>query len=299
MSSSSCFGFLEYPYPILFNGGAISLVPDYERASAWVSEHTNRDGFLYPPASYSADQSGREIPHSLRPALLHQVPPSHDLALDCPGTSEPLRRGPGAFLIHLLAYLFGTRLQFEEWWVDGRIPIKPAHGIRCTRDVVGDFLSHSLRTWNSWPEKSQRLLTNLLFMHSRTTLYPWEWEQFANAYKVFDGCHRLATDLRMLALPKEPPHKERIRTLCKHFQIPLNADVIEAIVRLRNGLFHETLWDGGQPCSDGNNSSFYAAHHLQRLNQRLIPAMLGYKTPYVQTCWWSIGSFSFDSPSPK
>ena len=65
------------------------------------------------------------------------------------------------------------------------------------------------------------------------------------------------------------------------------------ICDLRNELFHETLWDGSQPCTAVNTDAFMCAYHLRRFNQRLIPALLGYNNEYVKTEWWSLSSFLF------
>ena len=119
---SDRFGFFPCDWTINFNGGTVSPIPDIRKVRNRVEKYTNQDGFLYPPLSRRVqleartNKISRKIPGTQRPSLLHRVPPSHELNLTAPITQEQLRRGPGAFLIHLLAYLFGIRLQFHDWW---------------------------------------------------------------------------------------------------------------------------------------------------------------------------------------
>jgi len=120
------FGFLPCEYTIEFEGGIISPVSNYDEVLARVERNAHEDGFLYPPLSWRVNESGEEIQKTERPAHLHPVTVSHELALHFSGTAENLRRGPSGIVVHLLAYLFGIRLQFEDWWFDGRRSIGPS-----------------------------------------------------------------------------------------------------------------------------------------------------------------------------
>ena len=295
------FGFLNWRRTIEFDGGSVAPVPDFDEAAAWVDSHTNHDGFLYPGMSQQVvldpktNEIVDEVPRTKRPALLHHIWASHTLTLADLGTTEELRRGIGAVVIHLLGYLFGIRLQFWDWWFDGRVSIRlqATHNIAFFEATVRDFLSHCCRSWRGWVEEERWLITNLLFMHCRAPSYEWDWERFTIEYMVLDGCWRLAELRHGVHAPR---HGDRINILCQKFGIPSDSSLIENIVRLRNGLFHEALWDGSQPCTGVGGSTFLQAYNLRRLNQRLIPALLEYKTPYVQTRWWLIDTFGFDPP---
>lgn len=94
-----------------------------------------------------------EIPKTERPAHLRPVLASHELRLSDLVIAEDLRKGPGAFIIYLLAYLFGTRLQFHDWLFDGRIPIRSTHNIHFTKATAENFLSHCYRAWLGWTKK--------------------------------------------------------------------------------------------------------------------------------------------------
>jgi hypothetical protein len=299
------FGFLPYRWTIEFDGGKISPIPEFEENATWIDKYTNEDGFLYPPIEHRVEvdpgtmKPWKEIPRTGRAAHLHRVPPSHELCLFEPGKSEEVRKGPESVIIQLLAYLFGVRLQFYDWWVDSRLPITErarTHGIRFTAKTAEGFLSHCYKTWKSWGEGEQKLITNVLFMHTRAPSYEWDWERFTIEYMVLDACWRLATQLSKIQPKDYVPHGKRIEVLCQEFRIPSREDLIKDIVYLRNDLFHETLWDGRQPGTAVSSDSFILPDHLRRLNQRLIMALLGYKTPYIQTKWWFLGNYSFDQP---
>ena len=136
-------------------------------------------------------------------------------------------KGPGAFVIHLLAYLFGTRLQFSSWWFDSRVPVKRGnHNISLqNHEVVEDFISHSFATWAQWDEKDQKHMTNLLFMHCRAPAYEWDWESFTIEYMVFDGCYRLAVNLKKIE--EVNGHGNMIKEMCKVFGIPIGLEGIK------------------------------------------------------------------------
>src|SRR2546425_2333073 len=284
------FGFLPYQDAIVFDGGRVSPVAEYDKVLACVDEHTHEDGFLCPPLERRINESGEQVPRTERPAHLHHVPASHELLLYANGTKEDLWKGPGAFVIHLLAYRFGLRLQFHDWWFDGRIPIRLTHNIITTHATMEHFVSHCYWTWKGWPKERQKKFTNVLIMHSRVPSYEWDWERFMIEYIVFDGCYKLAEG------PQRAGGAQRFDFLCNQFGIPSDSDVVQKIVGLRNDLFHETLWDNSQPCTGVSESAFMQSYYIRRLNQRLIPALLGYMNSYVQTSWWFHGSFSFTQP---
>jgi hypothetical protein len=292
------FGFLPCDWTFEFSGGEICPIPEIDEIRRRVAAYTNEDGFLYPPLSYrvrldlKTDQVLGRIPGTERPAHLHPVPPSHELRLRLPSTLEEARKGPGAFILHLLAYLFGIRLQFHDWWFDSRVAIRmgQTHNTYPNKAAAEHFLSHCYRVWVSWSAEEQKLITNLLFMHSRAPSYEWDWEQFAIEYMVFDGCWKLAR--RRHAVP-DVPHNHRVKAACQRFGIPCDDILAKKICDLRNELFHETLWDGSQPCTAVKTDAFMCSDHLRRLNQRLIPALLGYNNEYVKTEWWSLSSFLF------
>lgn len=113
-------GFLPVARTIEFDGGKFVLLSEFPAALAWIKNVQNQDGFVYPPwiksqKIPSADAKRADVPNTERPALLHRLPPSHELVMDEPPINGNLRANDGAFLLHLAAYLHGVRLQFHDW----------------------------------------------------------------------------------------------------------------------------------------------------------------------------------------
>lgn len=192
--------------------------------------------------------------------------------------------------MNLAAYLFGFRVHFHDWPFDGRVPIKRTHKIGISPDRISDFFSHSYRTWKTWDKKQKKLFINILYMNSRSPSYEWDWERFTINYMVFDALYKSANILYGL---KINGHKNRLYEMCKHFKLVVKNNELDQIYNLRNELFHESLWDGSQPGKTASVSAFIQPDNLRRLNQRLIAAVLGYKTEYIKSTWTTFGNFSF------
>lgn len=296
-------GYLPWAEPVEFSGGSLTPLEEYQEVAEWVEKHKHTDGFIYPPLTHSVhipterfgkdevDEADLEqIPNSERFALLHKIPASHDLSIQTPVHAHSPREGDAAFIMHLAAYLFGVRLQFYNWWFDGRVPIQSTHSIYVRPSAANSFISTAYATWKGLSTEHQKLITNLLFVNSRTPVYEWKWEQFTVNYMVFDGCYKLAKEVHSLP---HTNHGDRLIAVCNFFGIPADKTHFHEIVRLRNALFHETLWDNEQPCSAGSSVSWYEAANLRRLNQRIIAALLGYSGNYINSNWWTLGICNF------
>lgn len=292
------FGFLTKKWTFLLEEINIVPIDNYDEAKSYVDEHTNIDNYYYPPLVHRVKinpltrKPVEKVPKTERPAHLHKLPPSHVLKVKNTNQNiEQLRNGKTGFLIHLLGYLFGCRLQFSEWWVDNRIPMKSQHGVIVCEKEAGDFLRHSLEEWKSWPSDKQHIFTNLLFMHTRISGYEWEWERFMMEYVVFDGCWKLYSDGKNFKVG----HGNRLEKILGDFRMIIHQDKIKKIVDLRNQLFHEALWEGNQPGTHASNDAFYAYYWLLGINQRLFPALLNYSTKYITADWTCMGQLLFKS----
>lgn len=294
------FGFLPVKLNMSFDGFKIEPLADYNERLKYVNKETHRDGFMYPPTTrqWKAHPETlkliKRIPRTKRPAHLYQVIPSHQITLESECEIDELRRGSTGFLIHLLGYLYGVRLQFHDWWFDGRIPIERQHNITVTEALSHDFISRCYITWNNWNNDQQKLITNILLMHNRAISYEWDWERFIIEYMVFDGCFKLYCMTK--SINDKMAHGDRINYLCNEFGIPTNSDLVKDLVQLRNQLLHETLWDNSQP-GTASGKGLYEVYNLRRLNQRIIPALLNYRNDYVNSGWWFMDSFVFDKLS--
>lgn len=299
-------GFLPIKNTIHFSGGAFVLLENYQAGADAVRVRTNADGFVYPPlekrmrASQPKVQDGNvlpedqwdweEVPKTERPAHLHRLPPSHELQLDEPPFENNLRKHDGAFLMYLAGYLYGYRLQFHDWWFDGRVNMTSSHNINGRDEKATDFLTKSYANWKTWNSDVRKHFTNILYMNSRSELYEWDWERFMIAYMVFDACYAYAEQRGVV---RSRTHTGRLEAMCKQYGLYFDAVVSKKIVDLRNNLFHEALWDGGQPCNSGGQSSFELTEFLRGINHRLVPALLGYPTNYIGSRWDLLGACGF------
>lgn len=301
--ASDKFGFLVIQEEIDFAGGMVSPVSNLAELVLEIKRMTNPDGYLYPPIQQTwreklaftpegIQRSEKELVEgSRREALLFTLPTSHVISVCSPLPNEDFRDSDGAFLLYALAYLYGTRLQFEGWFFDMRIPITTnTNDFAVSSQTASAFLSSAYSTWRGWSDTTRVQFANVLYMNSRSPSYEWLWERFAIDYMVFDGLYKTAKDLRKVG-DCGHRHRQRLDNMCTRFGVPANSDEFDRIYGLRNELFHETLWAGGQPGRRSEIVTFYSALYLRWMNLRLIPSMLGYKTEYIGTPWWQLGSF--------
>lgn len=204
-------------------------------------------------------------------------------------------RSEASLIIHLVGYLHGTWLQFEDWFFDARVPVVQQHNMHVTAAVAENFLSHSFAEWRRWKGPDRTHFTNILFMFNRAASYEWDLEHFAIEYMILDACYKAAVELDHV--PDHVRHYERIDVLCQRYGIARNSDLAKNIVTLRNHLFHEALWDKKQPGTAASHESFFAPLHLRRLNRRLVLALLNYQNEYLRSCWWTMSPMVFGMPS--
>ncbi len=262
------FGFLPINRVIEFDDAAFQPLAGLDETIAAVSANPDE---------------GRR---SDRAAHLYKLPLSHTVTLHATPLSSNFRRDDGAFLVHFLGHMFCYRLQFENWWHDGRTPM---HGRRWSvlrQSEERRILSTAYSRWRAWQETERTRFTNLLYMHVRSFSYEWDWERFTLRYMVFDGCYKTATALGLRV--DRVTHEVRLHAMLSHFQMPEDPAIVSRLVKLRNDLFHEALWDGSQP-GTGSREGFSQADNLWRINDRLLFALAGYDGPYLSSAWWNIG----------
>jgi hypothetical protein len=286
-------GFLRQHITLSFEVGEIVPVATFDAAREWIDSIRHEDGFLYPPEVIQRLDDGTDVPNSRRPAHLHHLPASHSLKCGFATKPDDRHRTDASMLMQLVAYLFETWLQFEDWWFDSRVPIKD-HGLCLSKTTAERFLSHSYDRWKQWPVRTQRRFVNILFMFNRAPSYQWDWEHFSAQYMVFDALYRTGRDLKLC--DKELPHRDRIIQACSIFGVPWDRNKVQQLVQLRNELLHEVIWDGGQPNSAGSGDAILCQYHLRRLNQRLISAIIGFRNSFVSSNWWTSGAVFFGDP---
>jgi len=298
------FGFLPINRGVIFDGGQIRPVPDLAEIIERAEKATHEDGFVDPPITVKRtapffDEKWRkipeeevewkEVPGSQRAGFLHRFPASHEIEIRSSRSKDDLRKSDLALLIHFIGYIFGYRMQFHDWWHDGRVSMRGRHWVEVPQHLESDLLSCAYTTWKGWPEPEQTRFTNLLYMNGRVETHRWDWEQFTVNYMVFDACYKMVEEIEKWSPDK---HKKRFHRLFGHFGIPMEESQIGEIIRLRNELFHESLWDGGQPGAHSERA-FPQVNNLKRINERLICGIAGYRTRFLSTEWWHIGQVAF------
>lgn len=296
MSIHEEFGFLVYPRELSFDGGVLKPQDNYEDGLKYIEEYGNRDGYLYPPEIVTTTcdiktwEPVSEVPNSRRPASTFQMPASHHLTIKNPLSRENARLEDAGLVIHLLAFFFGTRLQFSDWRFDGKVPIKPTNSFLYGPEAPADFLSRVYEAWRAWTPELRKRYINILYVHGKAKSCEWEWDAFLYQYMVFDAIYRFYV---MSGGAEITGHKNRLIGLCGHFEIKQSDKHIDDIYALRNGLFHEALWDGNTP-GFGLGEAYHSVRWLERLNSRLIVAIAGYNNKFIKTGWWFMGWQSFD-----
>lgn len=293
------FGFLSDPFNTSFAGVTITPLPDHADRLRYYLSASNTDGFIYPPevATYTKTKKGdkwRKLPLTSRPAPVYRLPASHFIEVAHP-LSLVFPHSDATLLVQLLAFIFGTRLQFEEWRFDGRVPVKPALSVSISNPERLHFVEHAYVWWRSLPPKLRPTPINLLHAYNRAVSSEWEWDAFHQQYAVFDGLFRFHADLHQLT--GKISHKQRFYVLCEAYEIPFNEELVGKIHRVRNELVHEALWAGtliGHRDPNHEASDFH--RHLARLNARILCAITGYQNTFTSSTWWAKGQFPFGAP---
>lgn len=300
MSFEVDFGILTEPVEYVNAHFSVHPLEDHAEVAKLFTDALNRDGFYYHgavsqyriPIVQGAEGEPQLIEGTTRPSHLFDLRPSHRLVVNQPIANEPATNA-AAFVVYLLAYLYGTRLQLSEWQFDGRIPkLGSQHHILVHPSRAAPFVERAFAEWRSQSPEVRKRLTNLLYMHSRAPSYDWPWERFLHEYMVTDAIFDVQ---RRTGLCVPVRHEERIREMCGRLGVWCPTDApVEELVRIRNDLFHAALWDDVTPGHSALAASYYKVFELRALNHRLIAATLvGGVRAYIETPWtqWQMPYF--------
>ena len=165
------FGLLEYDNEIVNDNFIIKPIDNYIDVVSSLKDILNIDGFIYPPSEHRVEldietmKVKRIIPNTERPSLLYKLSATHTIELHNPIYENDTRKWDLSFIIHLLLFILGVRLQFHDWWFEGRIPIKNTNNIYASPPVVNEFINNSYEVWKNWKEMHKKWIINLLSMH--------------------------------------------------------------------------------------------------------------------------------------
>lgn len=284
MSYQDRFGFLPQEVDFEFSCGEVRPRQEHDQVVEEWKAYAHHDKRIYPPD------------------LLLRLPWTHSLSLSVVGQDqESLRRGIGGFLIQWLGFLYGYRVQFNNWWIDGRVSTdsEAPYFVHASCPIPA-CVDKALETWRVVDKTTQRIITNALYLFLRTDIYEFMWERFAAEYMVFDAVFKVAVNAGLID-KKNILHRERLQTMAQRFNLSepptdrWGKDWNVFFSELRNDLLHEVRWDGNNMMgTPGNTNAEMAPRFLHKLTRRLLLAILGIKGPYLQTAWWCHGTDKFD-----
>ena len=285
------FGFLPEPRRARTAEVLVEPLSDFETTKQSVLASLHPSGFLYPPQEQTVrvrrtleGEVDELVPNSKRPAHLYYLEATHRLTIFQPVAADVLN-GDASFLVHLFSYLWGHRLQIDDWQVDGRIPIKtPTHHVLVGQPAAERFIASAYNVWRSATPEMRIRLSTLLYLHSKAPSYEWTWEEFLIQYVVTDALFGICRDGGMFK--KKIGHADQIRAMADQLCVwcPPEAPVA-AIVSMRNNLFHQGIWAGERPGYKLSSEEWDRTHELQALNQRLLAAYFGGSTGYTHNPW--------------
>lgn len=290
------FGFLSRPISAELEGCRIAPLQSHSDTLFEFEKHSNIDGFFYPPtiSQYELNpttlEPTKKIDRTERPASVFHLPPSHAIELN---KSDPSANDE-ALLVNLLAFSYGTRLQFKEWRIDGRAPLQSTSPYTILDSTAIHFVGHTYEWWKRQNSDIQTNLINILYVLARARTLEWDWDSFIHQYLIFDSIYKLHTKLH----PKSrhaKDHKDRFRILTDYYGVATNDEVVKKIYKARNELFHEAMWVGstiGFGSHDMDARQY--PRHLNRLNSKLLCHIVCYGNEFSRLGWWFMGTSIFD-----
>jgi len=297
----SRIGFLIEPISFRFEHVRLEPLPDHADQGAKFRRHCNADGYFYPPltASYRLTKvgtRGRRLPGTSRPALVFHLPASHTLSVDASVLpTHPHPHSDSMFILQVLAFITGTRLQFEQWRLDGRVPCTSTLGAWVQSDIQAHFVEYAYVWWRALPTEHQVRSINLFHAYNRAISAEFPWDVFTQQYMVFDGIYRLHA--KLAGIKSDVGHHKRLELIAGAYGVPMDDQISKLLYRARNDLFHEAIWAGaivGYPPELPDSHHF--PRYLRQLNARLLCAMVGYRNSFTKSVWWAMGKFLFDRP---
>lgn len=284
------------PLSFEFDNVRLKPVDDHYERRVLFEKCCNVDGFFYPPqmATYRirTDRTrGGRLPRTTRPAQVFQLPVSHTLSVDRP-IEHAVPYSDSTFILQAVAFISGTRLQFEPWAIDGRVPSKSTLGAWVPTDVQEHFVECAYAWWKALPAEHRIRSINLFHAYNRAASAEWDWDMFSQQYMVFDGLYRLHAEIA--GINTKVKHHERFKLLTRAYDVPIDEKIVDVIYQARNDLFHEAFWAGAMMgYAPARPDSVQYPRHLRRLNARLLCAITGYRNTFTRSIWWAMGSFQF------
>lgn len=305
------FGFWKINKTIAVCEYNIQPLNNFSETKAELKKYQNKDGFIYPPCSnwyqfsngvkkqitlYKCQEwpntirensLGKLLPSTQRPALLHGQFPSHQISSDKHSNLQKFRRGDGNFIINFLSFLYQTRLQFHDWWWEGRINLKqkPIAIIKATR--LTGIITHAFDKWRSWAHESKKLMNNAIFLLQRGKALEWHFERYISYYIAIDALWKLGKTQKYWKTNRNKiNHSKRLHVMCDELKLKKDNKILSDICDTRNTLFHEGFFGGLNPTSAKHFTKYEQTWSLVNLTERIIIGLLGLKPSFLSKKWW-------------
>jgi hypothetical protein len=284
MRNALKFGFL--PDPSCYSGGGLIAEPlqDFEerRSSVWSSGRVDGN-WIHPPLI--ASQRHPPFNPVKVQSQVYTIPETHILL------SDQGKRLPEdkicELVISVIGFLKGLRLIPEGWNHFYRTPARTGYLVDfdCDDSQVGNAMEQTIAFGVDHTIEICTRMFGALHWYLASQSYWHDFEVFAAQYTVLDTCwHIFCAKFERRKLR----HAERLTCMCSHFGIHAPdwatiKDKESILSRLRNELVHDGYFAnapiGFEFCQEYPDID----EELRDLNSRLILALLGFRTPYVQT----------------
>lgn len=280
------------PEPWEFHGKHFSLTPikDYDqRKEQLLSLCVN--GKILPPSE-----------------SMQKLFASHILTVNSTHEKSP-KLGSAAFVVHLLGFLAGTRMQFADWWFDGPVPFKNVHGISIYKPNIVHLVDRSLTTYRSIKGSTKRrAFINALYFQNKAQTMRFEWERFMLYFFALEALLSAANckDCKR-GLPAKWRRSQIMRKLnavsfrygihfkrigepnTKRVRRRSTQRTLWEIKNLRNRLVHEATWHTVTPGAAAKDSfPYYAGWYLRDLNARIIVALIIGRNNFSSSDWTTL-----------
>jgi len=218
--------------------------------------------------------------------------PTHEFALSKDFSNSSLddsAKNPSFFLMQIIAYIEGFRIMPEEFFFDGKIPIKPTCNLICRNNSL--IIKKSLERWLKLNEQGREELTGLFYFFNRSPSYHWQFEQFSHDFMIFDSLFKFyLKHYSSFKYTRDTRYGDFLNNIKVNFE---ESELIN-IVNLRNDLFHQFKWGDGKPCLNPSSEMVRSICLFRRMLHAVLARFIDLDGPYFENQWNCIGTILFD-----
>jgi len=302
---SDSFGMLLAPVRVLIPDRLIITPVDNFKDIVEAYKAVAENGFIHPPICQRViyNSKNEKIREGVKKqADIYGLPSTHTIEYSDAESKDEFRSGTGRFILGMFNVLYDSRLQWEGWGHEDRIPANtdPVSVIYnggminfggksiVQVDQLSAFFISALNTWDSLAPEARKRLLNALYYHQKATAYKWGFEKFTVDYYAVDAIWRYSVESGLWN-DSNAGHGKRITWMAHILGLypkpdpaqKKNHPEIQHICDIRNNLFHEADWGIGNPIDVGFENG--VCFTLHRLVKRLIVASVGVQNQFTES----------------